>query len=166
MSDSWSLSAARSACGIDVQFRMTDSVVGIAAPTSIGHNRNVRSVSRDLLRFALAAHVGLMPTFAQEHRHESGAAHSQAVIHRHLAAHDHDGAEVSDEEGRIVWLDDDIGLPTGEYRLALHVAVDTGTYEEAVQRPSWVAIPSLDSAPAHGPPKRAPQSLRAPPPSV
>jgi len=42
------------------------------------------------------------------HVHEADAHHPHSIVHRHFESHnhDHDGAEISHNDGRVIWLDD------------------------------------------------------------
>ena len=132
------------------------------------HNR--LSMSRSLWRatvgLILVPYVALSSTFVPEHVHEADADHPHSTVHRHLephhaGGHDHGHAQLADDDGHVVWLD--------------NVAVDRATFDfpapHDVSRSSlgpvpltsgWAAILNSDTAPAHGPPRASP-SLRAPP---
>jgi hypothetical protein len=111
----------------------------------------------------VVACMALSSVVAPEHVHEADRQHPTAVVHRHLAAHEHhEAAAIDHDEGDLLWLD---AVAVHE---AVHgLSVPTGISEtvafvlpEPVRTP-W-APPFDDSSPPHGPPQR-PASLRAPP---
>lgn len=110
--------------------------------------------------------TALMP---MEHVHE-GADHHHAVAHRHVEAHElgthhHDEIEGARDEGRVVWLSD-ASLHQRAFHLSIDWLVATLTPDALRDCPDWIAAPSYDAAPPHGPPRpscspRAPPSLHA-----
>lgn len=126
------------------------------------HNHHVmHSLRQTGVALALAPWLVLSSAVPPEHVHEADARHSHAVAHRHFAPHDQDGAEISDGEGRVVWLDD-VGVQQAAFEIRVAqtvVAMDSGKLPEPE---SWVVISTLDAAPPHGPPRRC-ASLRGPP---
>ena len=110
---------------------------------------------------ALAPWLVLSSVAAPEHVHEADDHHPNAVTHRHFAAHDHDGAEVSHDEGRVLWLDD-LALQPAAYQFVVALGVLPAGFDALPNPTSWVAVSTLDGPPPHGPP-RAATSLRGPP---
>jgi hypothetical protein len=116
---------------------------------------------RSAIACLLAPCITLSPVVLPEHLHEADSDHPHAVVHRHFESHDHDGAEIAEDEGRVVWL----GAP------AIQPAAPELTAPPAVPPNSVEAVPpagravatSLDeAAPPHGPP-RSDLALRGPP---
>jgi hypothetical protein len=111
----------------------------------------------------------LIPWFAvsgvvpPEHVHEPDAHHPSAVAHRHFEAHDHDGAEVSHGEGRVVWFDS-VAVEHARYQVAVATSGLPAAFDAVPMMGSMILILTLDAAPPHGPP-RSSTSLRAPPAS-
>ena len=77
------------------------------------------SLRRILIVAPLVPWLALSAVLAREHVHESDSADHASVAHSHFAPHshggnevsklDHDGAEVSDVDEHVVWLDE-VGL--------------------------------------------------------
>lgn len=101
---------------------------------------------------------GMVPP---EHVHEADADHASAITHRHFAAHDHEGTEISHSEGRVVWLDS-VAVEHPRIQVSVVLAVLTVTFDGIPPVTPSMAVLTLDAAPPHGPP-RATASLRAPP---
>jgi hypothetical protein len=137
----------------------------------------MHAIRRILIVTALVPCLAAAAVIAPEHAHESDAADHVAVVHRHLAAHEHhhgdvthassvndlhhDEAELSDADGHVVWLDQ-VGIAEArqsfpQLLLFVSLAVDWSP------RPMRHAVVAADTATLpHGPP-RASLSLRAPP---
>jgi len=109
----------------------------------------------------LAPCVVFLPVVPPEHVHEADLDHPNAVAHRHFESHDHDGAEIEDHEGRVIWLDD-AAIQPATIALAIPPAI-LPTNSEAVPAAGRCVATSLDeAAPPHGPPRSC-LSLRGPP---
>ena len=122
----------------------------------------MRRVWRSVTAFAIAACLTAPSALAPEHVHEADATHPQALVHRHLAAHDHhDDSEISHDDDHVVWLED-VSLRPATYTVAPDLAT-VSVYATAFRDlTSWIATASYDTAPPHGPP-RAALALRGPP---
>ena len=121
----------------------------------------LRQLRAAVVSLSLVPCLAFSASLPQEHRHDADAHHPHATVHQHFASHDHDGAEFSDDEGQVTWLD----------RVAAHRAPlpffvpgpPVVAYLEDLVVPSrWVAVEAVDTAPPHGPPRRS-HSLRGPP---
>src|SRR5262245_37077415 len=112
-----------------------------------------------VLGFALC--VAGAPLVPPVHIHEADARHDHATVHRHVEAHQPHGAELTDDDGRIVWLDD-VGIQPAAFAVALPTASQSIAFE-FLPDISWSKATSLDdAAPPHGPPRCA-LALRGPP---
>lgn len=116
----------------------------------------------------LTPYLAWSSTLAPEHVHESDADHHHAIAHRHfqshqLGAHAHDGTDLDDDDGPVVWLQN-IATQSQVYQVRLPLTISVVRFELAAAQPNWIATTIDEAAPPHGPP-RATQSLRAPPPS-
>ena len=131
----------------------------------------VQSIRRILIVAPLVPWLALSAVLAREHVHESDSADHAAVAHSHfaphihgdheIATHDHDGAEVSDVDEHVVWLDE-VGIAeTTRSFPPLLVALPTHL-EIVQQRLVRVAVIPDEATLPHGPP-RVSLSLRAPP---
>lgn len=109
----------------------------------------------------LAPCVVFSPVVPAEHLHEGDARHPNAVVHRHFESHDHDGAEISHDEGRVIWLGDAAVQPA-TIEFAAPVAVLQTTFKTIPEAGRVVATSLDEAAPPHGPPRPCP-SLRGPP---
>src|SRR5437867_4446778 len=129
------------------------------------HNRKVmRSPRRAVFCHAIAAGLVLSSVVAPpQHLHEADAEHSHSVIHRHFEAHDHDGAEISHGEGRVVWLDD-VGIRPATHEFTGAQTILSVQIDSLPEPSGWIAVARIETAPPHGPPRTS-YSLRAPPPS-
>jgi len=131
------------------------------------YNRHVmqRSISRTVLALVLAPSVMFSAVVAPPaHVHEAAADHPHAVAHRHFEAHDHDGADVSQNEGQVLWLDDQVIQPaTYPFPVALAVLPLEGG--QKLEPRIWIPRSTDLSPPLHGPP-RLPLSPRGPPSSL
>ena len=127
--------------------------------------------TRRILIIALMPWLAVSSVIAREHVHESDSADHASIAHSHFAPHnqsgneisnhDHDGAEVSDVDEHVVWLDE-IGIAEAT-RSFPPLLVVLPTYIEIVQqRLVRVAVIPDEATLPHGPP-RVPPSLRAPP---
>src|SRR4029450_8417342 len=77
------------------------------------------SIRRILIVASLMPWLALSTVVAQQHAHESDSADHVAVVHTHFAPHshndkeisprDHGGAELSDVDGHVIWIDE-VGL--------------------------------------------------------
>ena len=121
----------------------------------------MRSLWRTILAVALAPSLTVFYALPPEHLHEADSDHPHALVHRHVEAHDHDGAEFDHDEGRVVWLDDP-AIQCATSSVTAPLAVIAVDFERIPPPTTWVATSIDDSAPPHGPP-RACLSLRAPP---
>jgi hypothetical protein len=126
-------------------------------------------VFRAIVALALVPWLGLSSVAPQEHLHEADLDHPHAIVHRHaedhtFATHDHDGADIGEDEERVVWLNA-VSLQQSSYRLIVSWIVTSFTFEVIGDYASWVATVPFDGSPPHGPPRRC-LSLRAPPPAA
>jgi hypothetical protein len=129
------------------------------------------SLRRILIVGPLVPWLALSAVIAREHVHESPAPDRPSVAHTHFAPHghdgheianpDHDGAEVSELDEHVVWIDD-VGLvkttrsfPPLLVILATHIAIVPERLVRVAVIPDEATLP-------HGPP-RGSLSLRAPP---
>ena len=122
----------------------------------------MQSVWRQILGLALAPWLAVSGLIPPEHVHEADADHPQAIAHRHFAAHDHDGAEVSHSEGAVIWFDS-VAIEHARLPAIVAIAVLSAGFGAVPTVPTMVVL-TLDAAPPHGPP-RSTLSLRAPPAS-
>jgi hypothetical protein len=129
------------------------------------------SIRRILTVASLVPWLAVSAVIAREHVHESHSDDHRSVAHSHFAPHtqddheivhlDHDGAEVSDVDGDVVWMDE-VGLAEST-RSFLRLPVILAAHTETVpERPVRVAVAADEATLAHGPPRVSP-SLRAPP---
>jgi hypothetical protein len=123
---------------------------------------------RAIVALAVVPCLGWSSVIPQEHVHEADLDHPHSIVHRHADAHtvdthDHDGAEIGQDEERIVWLTV-VSLEHSSYRLAVSWIAASRIFEAVGSYASWVANVSVDGSPPHGPPRRC-LSLRAPPPA-
>jgi len=97
------------------------------------------------------------------HVHEADAHHPHSIIHRHFESHDHDhdGAEISHNDGRVIWLDY-AALQIATCEFAIPQGIPAANFEMLPEPTRWLARSLDDAAPPHGPPRRSP-SLRGPP---
>jgi hypothetical protein len=116
---------------------------------------------RSAIVCVLAPCVVLSPVVLPEHLHEADPEHPHVVVHRHFESHDHDGAEISEREGRVVWLTAAAIQPaTGQ--LTAPPAVRPSGFNSVPPTGRAVATTLDEAAPPHGPP-RSGLSLRGPP---
>lgn len=129
-------------------------------PDACGHNHAVRrSRQAAIVSLTFAPWLVLASILPSAHVHEADAHQSNAIAHRHLDTHDHDGGEWTHGTGRIVWLDDVLIHPV---KYTVVVSAATNSSQLAPPSPRWTSTPVCDTAPPHGPPRRF-KSLRAPP---
>jgi hypothetical protein len=129
------------------------------------------SLRRILIVVPLVPWLALSAVIAREHVHESDSADHASVAHTHFAPHthnsheianpDHDGAEVSDVDEHVVWIDE-AGLVEAIRSFAPLLAILSTPIEIVPERLVRVAIIPDEATLAHGPP-RVSASLRAPP---
>src|SRR6266576_129230 len=122
----------------------------------VTHNHGVmHSLSRTAVTLALAPWLVLSAGVAPEHIHEADAHHSEAVVHRHFEPHHHDaieishrhkGAEFSQCEERVIWLDD-VGVQQSTYHLVTAQAVVAPHFATLPEPKGWVIASTLDAAP-------------------
>ena len=127
--------------------------------------------TRRILIIALMPWLAVSSVIAREHVHESDSADHASVAHSHFAPHshgdheianpDHDGAEISDIDEHVVWIDE-VGLaeatrsfPPPLIILSTHIAIVPERLVHVAVVPDGATLP-------HGPPRVSP-SLRAPP---
>jgi hypothetical protein len=128
------------------------------------------SIRRILIVAPLVPWLAVSAVIAREHVHESHSGDHPSVAHSHFAPHtqndrdlhlDHDGAEVSDVDKDVVWMDE-VGLAEA-IRSFPPLLIILATHIEIVpERPVHVAVAVDEATLAHGPPRVSP-SLRAPP---
>jgi hypothetical protein len=130
------------------------------------------SVVRILTVVVLAPWLPVSAVLAREHVHESTAVGHPSVVHTHVAPHhdeaadashlDHDGAEFTDADEHVMWLDPVAiaetahAFPECFVVVSTHIVSAPGSVRHAVVAPDEATLP-------HGPP-RVSLSLRAPPP--
>ncbi|HEY7173222.1 MAG TPA: hypothetical protein VH417_20360 [Vicinamibacterales bacterium] len=103
-------------------------------------------------QLALALAVALGSFIPPAHVHE-GDDHHPTVAHRHFAAHHHSQTEIGDSDERVIWLDDASLAAAPFFRVAGVLAVLVRPFDTTVRPAEWIAAPSFDAAPPHGPPK-------------
>jgi hypothetical protein len=123
----------------------------------------MQSVWRRVLGLALVPWLVVSGVIPPEHVHEPDADHPSAIAHRHFEAHDHDGTELSQGEGRVLWFDS-FALEHARFEVSVATAVLAATFDAVPITASTMVVSTLDAAPPHGPP-RSTTSLRAPPAS-
>jgi hypothetical protein len=99
------------------------------------------------------------------HAHRSSGHDTVATVHQHLAPHHHafraeQGPEIEQDE-QIVWLAAS-AIQALPIRVAAALPELAGVPGTVPPSTGWSPIPSDDTAPPHGPPRRF-VSLRAPP---
>ena len=115
--------------------------------------------------------LALSTVVARQHAHESDSADHIAVVHTHFAPHshndneishrDHDGAELSDVDEHVVWIDE-VGLVRAPRSFPPPLAIPSTPIEIVPERLVHVAVIPDEATLPHGPPRVSP-SLRAPP---
>jgi len=129
------------------------------------------SIRRLLIAAPLVPWLALSPVFAHEHVHESESADHVSVAHSHFAPHsheaheianpDHDGAEVSDVDEHVVWIDE-VGLTETTRSFSPLLAILPAHVEIVSEPLVRVAVIPDEATLPHGPPGVSPP-LRAPP---
>jgi hypothetical protein len=123
----------------------------------------MQSLWRRVAWVALVSSLALSGIIPPEHVHEADADHPSAITHRHFEAHDHEGTEVSDGEGGVVWLDN-VAVEHARIQVSVTRTVLAVTVDAIPPATASMAVQVLDAAPPHGPP-RATAPVRAPPAS-
>ena len=124
------------------------------------------SFGRAVASLVLAPCIALSAIVAPAHLHEADDDHTHAAVHRHLqphsgAAHDDDHAQLADDDGHVVWLDE-VALRESGFQIEAPALPPAPRFELVRDLAAWASPPDYDSAPPHGPP-RTDLSLRAPP---
>jgi len=127
----------------------------------------VYSVRRVIVSLILVPYVALSATLAPEHVHESDADHPHSTVHRHFEphhseSHDHDHAQLADDDGHVVWLDTVTVQQATSLRFLSPQDIPQAIFALIPLTSGWTATFNYDTAPPHGPP-RASLSLRGPP---
>ena len=132
------------------------------------HNSLVVSSSlyRSVVTLILGPYLALSAMVAPEHIHQADRDHPHSAVHRHLQAHvvgshDHDHAQLADDDGHVVWLDG-VALRQTTYHFTVPSSRSAPRFELVQPVTGWIVAPDYNAAPPHGPP-RASLSLRAPP---
>ena len=129
------------------------------------------SIRRLLIVAPLVPWLALSAVIGRPHVHESHSPDHASVAHTHfaphihsdheIANHDHDGAEVSDVDEDVVWIDE-VGLAEAT-RSFPPLLIILSTHLEIVPEPLVrVAVVPDEATLPHGPPRVSP-SLRGPP---
>ena len=122
-------------------------------------------MTRAVAGLVVGPFVALACAFAPPHAHAHEADHSALLIHSHFQPHEStphpDAPEVEPGSERVVWLENAI-IHANPYQLEPPLAVVVGNVELGEASAEWSVAASHESAPAHGPPRRA-SSLRGPP---
>jgi hypothetical protein len=129
------------------------------------------SIRRILTVASLVPWLAVSAVIAREHVHESHSDDHPSVAHSHFAPHtqndhenfhlDHDGAELSDVDEDVVWMDA-VGLAEATRSFPPLLVILSTPIEIVSERPVRVAVVADEATLAHGPPRVSP-SLRAPP---
>jgi hypothetical protein len=132
----------------------------------------MRTLGRIIAATALAPWLVVSSALAPEHVHESEAAdHHASQAHRHFAPHDHargdllhldhDGAEISDVDDLVVWLDE-VGIAETSHSFP-EFLIALATHVASLPSPVvHVAVVADEATLPHGPPSLS-VGLRAPP---
>lgn len=129
------------------------------------HNPHVlQRLCRAVFTLIAGLWLVLSAVVAPEHVHEADAHHANAIVHRHIGSHDHDGAKISDHDGPVVWLDP-IAISQAAFRLAVVLTIPSAGLEAGPRPVRWLPARRHDAPLPHGPPRCSP-GLRAPPLSV
>ena len=124
---------------------------------------------RATIAFVVAPFLTFASALAPQHIHEAGAGHEHAVAHSHFDPYHldvHDSADIDIEKDidheHVVYLDSPILHESPHHVFVVPLAIPVN-FESlpAVQR--WSVTQFEDSAPVHGPPRRA-NFFRGPPP--
>jgi len=110
---------------------------------------------RAIVALAVVPWLGLSSVIPQEHLHEADLDHPHSIVHRHaeahtFEAHHHDGAEIGQDEERVVWLNV-VSLHQSTYHLAISWTVASLAFETIRDSATWFATASYDASPPHGP---------------
>jgi len=128
------------------------------------------SIRRLLVVAPLVPWLALSAAIGREHVHESHDPDHASVAHIHfaphtldheIANHGHDGAEVSDVDEDVVWIDQ-VGLAETTRSFAPLPAILSAHIEIVPERLVRVAVVPDEATLPHGPPGVCP-SLRGPP---
>jgi hypothetical protein len=129
------------------------------------------SIRRILIVASLMPWLALSTVAARQHAHESDSADHVAVVHTHFAPHsdrdndishhDHDGAELSDIDEHVVWIDE-VGLVQAPRSFPPPLVILSTPIGIVPERLVHVAVIPDEATLPHGPPRVSP-SLRAPP---
>jgi hypothetical protein len=129
------------------------------------------SSRRSLIVASLMPWLVLSTVVARQHAHESDSADHVAVVHTHFAPHshsdneisdhDHDGAELSDVDEHVVWIDE-VGLVQAPRSFPPPLVILATPIAMVPERLVHVAVIPDEATLPHGPP-RVSRSLRAPP---
>ena len=129
------------------------------------------SLSRILTVASLLPWLALSTVLARQHSHESDSADHVAVVHTHFAPHSHndheishhddDGAELSDVDEHVVWIDE-AGLVQAPRSFPPPLVILSTPIAIVPERLVHVAVIPDEATLPHGPPRVSP-SLRAPP---
>lgn len=135
----------------------------MTARNGVTDNPLVSRVVGAATRLVVALALLIAPMLAPEHVHETDAHHHDAIVHRHIAMHDHDGATIGDHDGAVVWLTEIGALAKAAESAAPVTQISPFTLAPPTARGD-VRHQNTPEA-AHGPPRTA-LVPRAPPPSV
>src|SRR5438552_18851621 len=82
-----------------------------------------------------------------EHVHEADAHHPHSSVHRHFESHDHDhdGAEISQNDGRVIWLDD-AALQIATCEFAIPLGIPVANFEMISLLTRWLAQSPVEAA--------------------
>jgi hypothetical protein len=129
------------------------------------------SPRRILIVAPLVPWLALSAVMARQHVHESDSADHAPVAHSHFAPHshgdneishhDHDGAEVSDLDEHVVWIDE-VGVTEATRSFPPLLVVRSTHIDIVPELLVRVAVTPDEATLPHGPPRVSP-SLRAPP---
>jgi hypothetical protein len=131
------------------------------------HNRGIlHFVRRAIVSLVLAPYVAFSATLVPEHIHEADADHPHSTVHRHLephhpGSHDHDHAQLTDDDGHVVWLEA-VTVQQATFHFPAPQDVPHAIRYPVPLTSGWTAILNYDTAPPHGPPRASP-TLRGPP---
>lgn len=131
---------------------------------SVDNPSGMQSVWRRVLGLALVPWLAVSGLVPPEHVHEADADHPSAITHRHFEAHEHEGTEISQGDGHVIWVDH-AALEHARVQPSAVPAVLTVPFGGAPPAAPTMAVMILDAGPPHGPPRQR-RSSRAPPPSA
>ena len=128
-------------------------------------------IRRILIVASLMPWLALSTVLARQHAHESDSGDHVAVVHIHFGPHshsdneishrDHDGAELSDVDEHVVWIDE-VGLVQATRSFAPPLVILSTPIGITPEELVHVAVIPDEATLPHGPPRVSP-SLRAPP---